>query len=400
MFNVRTALANIRRYRYKSLLNILICIAAVLFLNLYTGNLEKSREQLESLPDKIPVEATITNLQGGRESGIFIKEALYDGVMQGAEVKEPRFTLSLIGNTATAEYKIQAANTWKAISGLDEKMLQFAERNAESFFSSDIMECLVREDVMEEYQLKEGDNLPLDLEYYELVDHTEIYAHPLEHVTFKIIGTLKEETEAAAEGDTLPQIIVPIEAVRDIYHRQGIRFFVDSGMFFVKDPLRLNDFKEEMKKIGFMEVITQAEPFLEGNALVVRDETFIKASGSLGEGYRVMRNFMPVICVVLAGAGFITSYLLTNGRRQEYATLRSLGMTKRTCTAVYLLEHGTSELVGGVIGTGLSAWLIEMENLWYVVDFIAFILCFLAGTFTAIVMLGRTSVMEVLAKAD
>lgn len=401
MFYMRSALANIWRYRHKSVLNILICILAVLFLNLYVGNLSKSREQLESLPEKIPVEATITNLQGGRESGIFIKEAYYEGVMKASEVKEPRFTLSVIGRMDTAECSVLAANTWKAITGIDDKMLHFDTGDAEAFFSSNAKECLVRADFMEEHQLKAGDTITLDLQYFELVDHMDIYAHPLECVDLTIVGTLEEAaTAGSSEQAALPEVIVPMEMLRESYHNQGVKFFVDSGAFYVKNPLKLNDFKKEMKEIGFMEVVSQAQPALEGHALVVRDETFIKASGSLEEGYRAMKNFLPVICIVLAGTGFITAYLLTNGRRQEYATMRSLGVAKRACTGIYLLEQGVSELVGGTLGTALSVWIVRMKFLWSVIGFTAFFFCFLAGTFVAVIMLGRTSVMEVLSKAD
>lgn len=400
MFYVRSAFANIWRYRHKSVLNILICILTVLLLNLYLGNLSKSREQLESLPEKIPVEATITNLQGGRESGIFIKEAYYEGVMKAKEVKEPRFTLSVIGGMNGAECSVLAANTWKAITGIHDRMLRFSTGDAEAFFSSDAKECLVRTDFMEEHQLKPGDKITLDLQYFELVDHVDIYARPLERVDLTIAGTLEEEAAGGSEEAALPQVVVPMETLRESYHNQGVKFYVDSGRFHVKNPLKLNDFKEEMKEIGFMEVVSQAQPALEGHALVVRDETFIKASGSLEEGYRAMKNFLPVTCIVLAGTGFITAYLLTNGRRQEYATMRSLGVEKRACTGIYLLEQGVSELVGGMLGTALSVWIVRMKFLWSAIGFTAFFFCFLAGTFVAVIMLGRTSVMEVLAKAD
>lgn len=400
MFYVRTAFANIRRYRYKSLLNIFICIVAVLFLNLYTGSLQKSKEQLESLPKKIPVEATITNLQGGRASGIFIKEAYYEEVMKAKEVADPRFTISVLGVRDTEEWAVQAANTWKAISGISQEMLDMKEGDVDTFFASNARECLVSNRLMEQHGLTAGQEITLDLQYYELVDHQEIYAQPLETVTYKIAGTIKEEEGQAAEGAVLPDVIVPIETIRESYHNQDVKFFVDSGVFYVKNPLRLNDFKKEMEEVGFMEVISQADPALEGHALVVRDETFIRTSGSMGEGYRVMRNFLPVICIVLASAGFITSYLLTNGRRQEYATMRSMGVSRRACMFIYLLEHGAAEILGGMTGTALAAWIVKVDISWLVIDFGGFLICFLAGTFTAIMMLGKVSVMEVLAKAD
>lgn len=409
MFCVRTALRNIRRYRYKSILHLLICVVVILFLDVYAGNLAKSREQIDSLADKIPVEGTITNLQGSRESGLFIKEAYYDSVMRSDRVKEPKFTLQLIGRLDGGECAVMAVNSMHAIAGIKEEMIAFQSgERPEEFFASDRGECLVTPAFLEEHDLSVGDSLSMDLEYYQLQKetHVNMTAQPLERVTYTIAGmiedTFREEIEKgdSGRGFMIPGVIIPMETARDSFRAQNIPFYVDSGSFCVKNPLELDALKAEMDEAEFLEVVPTAQYAIEGYALLLRDETFIRAYGSLGEGYRMARMFLPIIGIVLAGTGFITAYLLTGSRRQEYAAMRSLGVTQKGCLSSYLMENGAIELAGGLIGSAAAVWVTGLEVRWALACFAAFFLCFFAGCFAAIVMLGKLSVMEVLTRTD
>lgn len=402
MFYLKTAFGNLRRYKYRTLLSILICAVVVLFLNVYMGDLQKSREQLYGLPEKIPVQASVMNLAGGMESGLFIKEEFYDGVMSSKRVEEPKFTLQLVGIQDGEEQAVLAVNTWKAVPGAVEKMFALQGGTLDTFFAGDERKCLVTEGFMEEKQLAVGDEITLDLQCYRLdeEDHFSIYTEPLETVSYKIAGTIAEEKREDAENMPFPGIIIPMETARESYRSQGQKFFVDSGQFYVKNPLELNAFKKEMKKIGFMETLPQAEISKGGYALLVRDETFIRAAGSIEEGYKMLKGVLPVVLIVLAGAGFITSYLLTGGRKQEYAVMRSLGMNKKECLFTYIVEQGTAEIAGGVIGSVVAIGMIDADIKWMLVCLGVFLICFLTGTAAALYNLGRVSVMEVLTKAE
>ncbi len=396
MFYVRTAWKNVRRYRYKSILTLLICAAAVILLDVYIGSLEKSREQLFDLRDKIPVEGIIMNLSGGREAGLFIKESYYEAVMNSSMVKEPKFTLQLLGQTGEEEVAVMAANTWRAVPGLRAEDLPVPD----TFFASSENECLVTEAFLKDTQLKEGDAFSLPLQYYELnkENHLETYAKPLGETEFRIAGVIRPEGE---EKEYFPEILLPMETARGIYHSKEIPFYVDSGSFLVKDPRELNALKEEMDEAGFMELVPAAQPALEGYALILHDEKFIRATGSLEDGYQTMRLFFPAVCLVLAGAGFIAVYLLTGSRRQEYAVMRSMGVGRRGCLAIYLLEYGTVEALGGFAGSAAAMVFVTGLTVGKMIScFLLFYLCFFAGTVVSFLMLGRISVMRALAKAD
>ncbi|XCP86739.1 hypothetical protein ABXS75_08095 [Roseburia hominis] len=409
MFYVRTAFRNIRRYKYKSILHMLIGIVVILFLDIYAENLVKSREQILGLADKIPVEGRITNLQGSRESGLFIKESYYDGVMKSDYVKEPKFTLQLIGRLEEEECAVMAVNSLYAIGGVKEEMLVFQKKeDAEEFFTSNRKECLVTLAFLEKHGMKVGDALTLDMEYYQFQKetHTEMIAKPLEQVRYTIAGTIadtfQEDLKESSSGNQvmIPEIMIPMETARDSFRSRGIPFYTDSGSFYVKNPLELEALKAEMDELDFFEVVPTAQYAIEGFALLLCDETFIRAYGSLGEGYEMLRMILPGICVTLAGAGFITSYLLAGSRRQEYAVMRSLGVPAGGCLASYLIEHGTIELTCGFVGSAAAMWLVGLDFRWALACFAAFFLCFFAGTVAAVVMFGKMSVVEVLAKSE
>ena len=337
MFYIRMALTGFWRYRIRTALHFMICILSVLFLGIYTGNLDDTTARLEELAKKVPVRATVINLAGGRESGLFIKEPLYDGVMASPYVSEPDFTLELLGAKGKNEYTVLAQTSLKGY---------------EDLFSSNEKKCVVTPDFLKDQKLKEGDTLKLDLKYYKLdaESHLSSFILPLETVSYQIAGIAEGENSAA-------QIMIPMETARESYRNQDIPFFVSSGTFRVKNPLELNGFKKEMDAVGFLEIIPQSKPALEGYALTVKDETFIRAAGSIRESRKVLKIFFPAICAALLGAGLITSYLLALGRRQEYVTRRMLGMPCPDCIAVYLTEQGLTELLGGAAGCALSSLL-------------------------------------------
>lgn len=403
MFYMRIVIKNIRLYKWKTFLHVLICILIVLFLNLYVGNLEHNKNQLESLGDKIPVEAVITNLAGGRESGIFIKESFYEGIMQSGSVKEVRFTLQLIDVAEDGENDVLGVNTWKAIPGIDkERIFLKDEMDVDEFFASNDKKCIITHSFLEANGFELGNNVEMHLYYYELnkEDHYSIFTKPLEKVNYEIIGVLDDTTLSETQQKHLPQIIIPIESARKSFNNKNIDFYVNSGMFTVDNPLKLNEFKEEMENMGFMELLPGAMNALEGYALIVKDETFIRASSSMEEGYNVMKKFFPIVAIISACSGFITSYLLTTGRRQEYAVMRSLGMSQKACFLTYLTEMGLVQLAGGFLGSIAAILSIDISIVWVLICFITFFSCFISGSIVAIFMLGKVSVMNILTKAD
>ena len=174
--------------------------------------------------------------------------------------------------------------------------------------------------------------------------------------------------------------MIPIETARESYRNQDIPFFASSGTFRVKEPLSLNAFKKEMDAVGFLEIIPQSKPALEGYALTVKDETFIRAAASIQESRKVLKTFFPAICAALLGAGLITSYLLGLGRRPEYVTRRMLGMPHADCMTVYLTEQGLTELSGAAAGCALIPLLTNADTSRALICSAITLLCYFTAT--------------------
>ncbi len=407
MFYLKTALANIKRYKYKSFLNILICILVVYLLNIYVGNIDSTKEQLADLPAAIPVSAGISNLDGTMDAGLKIKEEIIRGIEASEYIKDAVFTVQLkmgLGVFAPEDYAgklnyfAAGINDIKGVPGLKEEEIRLAAGSTLAVLQSDRKDCIMDRSIMEKNGLKTGDTVTLTIYYYRYGNYHEIFIEPLTIGDYRIVGSMNM-TEYIGEGAP-PSILLPLQTVRESFRQADIDFTADSASFWLIDPFRLNDFKKEMHDLGLLPVIASAEFKYDGNALTVRDETFIQAARRLEESLTLLGGMLPLFIVIIAFIGYITAYLLIQNRRAEYATMRSLGMGKGHCFMVLFMEHGAVELTGCMLGSLLSLFFVTVrtEVLW--ASAAIFLLFYLAGTAVALLYLNRLSVMAVLTKND
>ncbi len=390
MFYIRMVLRNIRRHKYKSFFNMMVCIAILGFLNIYTGNLVHTQEQLETISRTIPIKAVITNAAGDAESGLFIHDKRVQSVLHSSNIANAVFTLQSVGYINDSQVSLMAANTYRAFPGME----------ANNFFSSELNECLVTQSFLDNHHLKVGDEITVEQYYYELLDYIYQNLLPLDTITYTISGVVDEHVDLSAGDSLAPDILLPLNTVRNIYTQNNLTFFADSGSFTAANPLALNQLKEEMHEAGFMEVNSNADLSLDGNSLIIQDSTFIQTAGNLLKGHTVMQNCFPVILLLLILSGFVSSYLITNSRQEEFAIMRSLGIRKSNCIMTFLLENGILLLLSCIPGAlpGILLFRIGINTL--LLNAALFLFCYLAGTFAALIILSKISIVEVLTKAD
>ena len=102
-----------------------------------------------------------------------------------------------------------------------------------------------------------------------------------------------------------------------------------------------------MHTLGLLPVSAESDLHYEGNALVVQDETFIKAAERIEESLTLLRGFLPLILFIAAGAGYLTAHLFIQDRRQEYALFRSVGVGRvKSCLIFFyrISAAGSSRL--------------------------------------------------------
>lgn len=407
MIFFQKALRNIRAYKYKSMLTIVICLFVVLLIYLYMGNLYSIKRQLFELPDAILVSAKITNLNGSQEVNLDIKDDLVQDLQASKYVKNEVFTVRLkagIGKFPEDEWQkylklwVLGANSFQAVSNLKKDTIVWENGESDSFLLGNELKCLVSKELMERYNWKIGDKIPLCQYYYSHGKNTEVFLNPLDTYLYEIVGYMG--MSVSSSNVQPPDIILPFETVRNIYLECKVPFFADSASFYVENPLNLNEFKDEMQQLGLVEVVPLGKFSYDGYALSVNDSTFINAANRLRQGEDLLIRFFPFILSIIIGIGYITSFLLLQGRRVEIALLHSIGISKRQCFILIFLEYIILTCMGIVPGSILSAIFHITTIRVILVSGVCVVLCYLFGCCIALWKIQQVSVMDALAQID
>ncbi|MHB8127666.1 MAG: ABC transporter permease [Mobilitalea sp.] len=405
MFYIRTALTNIKRYKIKSILNLLICSIVVILLNLFIGSLESNKQQLADLPEAIPIYAQISNLNGTQQTDLVINESIVDGILQSKYISNPAITVVLSAGEGEVQEEnlksfltIDAAGITclEAISGLSEQEVTLAPDTSLTFLQTNTPTCIVEERFLNQNNWKIGQTVTLSM-YYDYRDRNSLYVmQQLKTEVFYIAGSV-----VSKEGVYPPQVMVPLLWAREAFQEQSIPFVANAASFYIKNPLQINEFKREMKEeLHMLQINPASDASFSGNALAVNDKTFILSASRIQDNISLLMVFLPFILCIIVFIGYITSYLLIQNRRGQYATMRSLGVSSRICFYILFMESIIVELTGGTIGIIISVVLTKQSGMILFLTFLIFMFCYIGGTTVALYLLGRISVMKALAQRD
>jgi len=408
MFFLRIALRNIWRCKLKSTLTILICICICTLLNLYWGNIVSNRNQLVDLSKSMPIFCKITNLNGSMESGLEIPEKQILNLQSSSHVKNPVFTVHLMageGEFLIEDWKehlkipIIGTNSIQGVEGITSEQITLKEGTCLDFLNSTVRSCVVSQRLMKEYNWEIGDSVSLNLYYYYHENEYALKIDPLDLVDFQIIGTM-EEAPFKDDGYLPPEILLPFEAVQEIYHAKEIPFSTDSTSFYLADPLKINEFKAEMKKIHLLPIAPSAKDSYKGVALFVKDSVFIDAANRLRQVMDTLLKFLPIVLVIVIFIGYIISYMMVYSRKKDFSIMRSIGFRYKEVFAVFFLEQFLLALCGNIVYSIISAIFIThnlsillVVNLWFLINF-------MLGNVISIWIFGKRNVMEALSQND
>lgn len=399
MFYFINSINNIRRNKVQSIICILISSIMVFLLNIYIGNIFSIKEQLNELAKVMPIYCYITNLNGTQKIGLEIKENNYHGLLHSQHVKGMKSKLSMmagVGEFPLEEYKenlnisLMAINHISAFQENTSELLVMGNGKDIAFLEENVMSCMVSEQLMEQRGWNIGDTIVLNIYYYEHDKYNMLKIKPLDIQEYEIVGKMKGTLSDSMEE---AQIILPLKSVQEIYNRRSVPFSVDSLSFYVADPLMLNEFKEEMKAIGLLSVIQAADFSTDGNALNVRDATFISSATELREEDGLLKSFLPMIFLMIILVGYITSTLMIQNRKKEFRLKRIIGLAKGKVIGIFFFEQFLLVLVG--ITTGIV--ITQVFKLLQVSVFIiagSLCLSYCLGSLVALIGLSRNNVME------
>lgn len=395
---------SMKRRKTVNLITIGISVMLVLLLNLYFGSIRSYQTQLSDLAENVPIFCQITNLNGTLVNGLFISENTVEALEQSGQVKDLSYMTVMMageGDFKDIDYSkylnlyVVGANKAEAVGELTNDMIHMGSGDADTFFSSEKIECIVSENILKKRGWEVGQQIILKYYYYDPAsEFHKIDIHPMgDAVEVTIAGTMEEI--AGKTNAIHTDVIIPAKAARNLFRQFNLKFFADTVTFHVANPLQLNAFKEEMRNIGLMETSVEAGDSYTGCALIIRDAEFIASATDLQRSIALLQSFFPVVCILVLLIGYVVSYLSGSSRKDEFALLRLQGIKKTKTSLFFLAEQIILVLTGNLLG---DVVMIPTTPAFSVMVFVNSIIlaAYLIGAAAAYGQMSRGSVLYLL----
>lgn len=422
MFIVQVCARNIRRNAGKSVLNLAVCLITALLLAFYVGNIFVYQKQMDELPNKLPVRAEIQNVGGTMRTNLLIEESIVGVLKELPYLSDLHLTVRLLGKFPNGrEFQAKGVDSLACFEGMDAqkvslspertgKLLQGA--GAEALPSQKILgldsdtlmpnidtECLVTPSFLKENQLKAGDVFKVRLSSYIVSKKTIIPdTMILRDVSLRVIGTIPEQEKLADEE--WPEVIVPVNWVEKLCMQSRLPLNFDSVSFYIRDPWKLNDFKEVMKENNMVPVSATSSLSFKGVALSVDDAVFISTAESIQKALLMQRGFLPFMWMLALLIAYIVPSLLIQNRKKEVAMLRTLGNGQWWCVFAFSLEYGSTAFLGCAASAGIAVSVGHVPTEICVGTVFAFWIMYLLGSIVTLIGIGRVPVMAALTNKE
>ncbi|MDD3337293.1 MAG: MerR family transcriptional regulator [Lachnospiraceae bacterium] len=393
LYSIHIVMRNIRRHKWKSLLSISVCAMTMLLLAVYFGMMGNLRDQKNQLPQVMPVRASIFSLNGQRSKGLLIKNSLLEQVRTSEYVADYTEQAELFGNVDGEE------DTYFPISGVT-KVEDLKERVTDLQTEGEVFSigkagasedsCLIEQAFMEEHSLNIGDSVTVQTDYFASSSQNwgSLLQLPLLKVTMRIAGSYR--TGELGSDESVPRIYVSVRQIQNWYAQANQEYMASSFSLEVKDPSKLNDFKQQMQDAGLREIDEAADNSFTGAALKVYDGNYIEAATRLERSMDMLQSFYPLVFLITVMIGGIVSYLLLYSRRMEASIMRAMGTRRHQTIVLFMLEHTLLAIVGCVAGELLALALGLQDFVWYMAA--VFFLCYLAGALISLEGISKTNI--------
>lgn len=393
---------NIRRHRARSILNAVISMMTVVVLVFYFGTLQSTRQQFEELPEAIPVRGTFMNATGKLKNGLLVRPQVLDMVYGSPYLWKIQETAELAGHIVAGgsgedtEVQVVGVNCPDLVQEYSEEEINWAKGwNWDRFLGSEHV-CITGKTFLEMQGADTGSSISLSLEHYQPADiGVGLKRLALGCEDAEIVGTLDDTA-----GAVTPGIILPLDAVKQLYQENGETYFASSLSFTVKDPMNLNALKQGLKEEGLSSVVPELTDTYMGSAVRIEDDVFIQAAIGMEKNISLLEAFLPFLLLIVILAGYLVPHLLLQGRRSEYAIMRALGTGRKRCTVIFFAEHILLAMAGGAAGAAIgivfgTAGAVTAAMVW-----ILFLIFYTLGAAAAMWMFGKMSIAAVLSHRD
>ncbi len=399
-------LKSIQRQKSKSLLVILVNCTLAVLLNLYFGLIGSYQAQLYDLAANTSIKCIITNSDGSRDRVISISSDTIRDLQNSEQIRDLDCAVILeagFGKFKREEWDQHLNLLARAVNNRDSAALpdglevQYMKGWDEALFTGNKRVCIVKKSDMEQQGFDFGDDITLTI-YYFYYDDKEFLMdlRELDSVKLEIVGQIDDSDIVASQK--YPNILLPFQTAWDLFEENHVDFTADEVSFYVKDPLALNAFKQEMREAGLVEIAKgYGRPSFKGTALYVQDGIFITMAGRLKTAIRILTVFLLPMGILVFIVGYVISHLLANGRVKEFALFRSLGVGAPFAVWVFWCEQFVLVFAGNVLGC-LMALLVGQQGIQEIMA-----VCgaafggYMLGTTVALLLLAKEKPLELLA---
>lgn len=407
---------NTGRHWIKNLLTILMDIIVVILLHTYLSFIANNGKQLEMLPEAIPVNAYISNIDGTLWEGIDIDDDIVHGLQESEYVKN-LYMKTLFKGTFLPEGKepdhdamqaklfLMGINDMKAIGGIEEDDIVWNKGMDGEIFKDSARRCVVSREILDAYGWELGQTIGFEQFYYVRTGlyGMDVTMENLNIEQYEIAGYVDiDETELTGDF-TMFDLLVPLSCVHEAYHQKEVPFGAHSASFVVGNSLQLNEFKQEMKELGLRAIDPMAqktESYCQGNALNVNDSVFISTATQLRRIIDLSKAFFPAILFLIICVGYLATLLLLQSRKKEMALLRSLGFRRKQCFGTYFAEQLLLVVAGIAVGSLMAVLLQGNYGMDSVLAGCCVGICYMTGNSLALWRLLKISVMDALFTAE
>lgn len=401
---------SVRRQKSRSVLVVLVNFVLAILLNLYFGLIGSYRTQLSDLAANTPIKGTVTNPDGTMEVGIAVGSDTLRDLQAAEQIRDLDCSTQLkagFGEFEEAHWEVNLNLDVGVVNRIDSTVLPedmkvaYQEGWDETLFAGAERVCLLKRSDMEEQGFAYGDEIPFTVYYYRYDDRRrDVDILELGYVHLKVVGQIDDSDPLGSME--YPDMLMPFQTAWDAFEARQIDFTAEAVSFYVRDPLALNAFKEEMGQIGelgLMEVYKGdgAKFSYKGSALYVQDGIFITMAGRLKTAIRILTAFLLPMGILVFIVGYVISHLLANGRVKEFALFRSLGVGAPFAVWSFWCEQFVLVFVGNVLGC-LMALLVGQRGIQEIMAVCGAALGgYMLGTTVALLLLAKEKPLELLA---
>lgn len=380
---------NMTRAPARSIL--MACVSALMVcgMALYLQNIQVTEEALNDLARQMPVTVRVTNRDGYLHEGLRIQAKDVDYLLESG-VRDPVYTATEF--VAEPVGNIYGTNTLDSLDGLSSSDFNFMDGWDESFLMSGKPMIALREDIALWNGWHLGDRLRLEFSLPDVDSDTVMKVG-----SYSVILTATYPGERDAVRAVMPADWLRNVAALSIPDNM---FMYSSFSAVIEEPRELNAYKDELERRGFLERSAVADPGIEGDAVSMDDEMYIRTSGELKESLELYNTFLaPFFGLVTSIMAMVTFLTLRNCRRQ-IAITSSLGRPKLQNAAAHFFSSVLVQLTGCLLAMLSLSLTLDLLPWQAGITIGAFSLCAAGGTALALWFLFRFDTLTLLTKEE